>query len=174
VPAIMPERLAAESPFKPVAEIVGSGPFRYLKDEHVSGACVVFERFAEYRPRAAEGPAGALGFTSGPKVAHFDRVEWLTLDPFSASAALKRGEIDWWENPARDLVGQVSSDPNITVVSHFATAPLRFRLRAARARSSSRPRILRADPSRRSSRYRGLASIRNAADNRVRWAGTRI
>ena len=122
VPAIMPERLAAESPFKPVAEIVGSGPFRYLKDEHVSGARVVFERFAEYRPRAAEGPAGARGFTSGPKAAHFDRVEWLTLDPFSASAALKRGEIDWWENPARDLVGQVSGDLNITVVSHFATA----------------------------------------------------
>src|SRR5246127_158998 len=38
VPAIMPERLAAESPFKPVAEVVGSGPYRFLKDEHVSGA----------------------------------------------------------------------------------------------------------------------------------------
>jgi peptide/nickel transport system substrate-binding protein len=35
---------------------------------------------------------------------------------------LKRGEIDWWENPPRDLVGQVSGDLNITVVSHFATA----------------------------------------------------
>jgi peptide/nickel transport system substrate-binding protein len=55
-------------------------------------------------------------------VAHFDRIEWLTLDPFSASAALRRGEIDWWENPSRDLVDQVSSNPNITVVSHFATA----------------------------------------------------
>ena len=87
VPAIMPERLAAESPFKPVAEVVGSGPYRFLKDEHVSGARAVFERFAEYRPRAG----GALGFTSGPKVAHFERVEWVTLDPFSASAALRRG-----------------------------------------------------------------------------------
>jgi peptide/nickel transport system substrate-binding protein len=55
-------------------------------------------------------------------VAHFERVEWLTLDPFSASAALRRGEIDWWENPSRDLLDQVSGDPNITVVSHFATA----------------------------------------------------
>ena len=44
------------------------------------------------------------------------------MDPFSASAALRRGEIDWWELSPRDLVGQVSSDPNITVVSHFATA----------------------------------------------------
>ena len=51
VPAIMPERLAQESPFKPVAEIVGSGPFRFLKDEHVSGARAVFARFAEYQPR---------------------------------------------------------------------------------------------------------------------------
>ena len=118
VPAIMPERLAAESPFKPVAEIIGSGPYRFLKDEHVSGARAVFERFAEYQPRAG----GPVGFTAGPKVAHFERVEWLTLDPFSASAALRRGEIDWWENPPRDLVDQVSGDPNITVVSHFATA----------------------------------------------------
>jgi peptide/nickel transport system substrate-binding protein len=38
VPAIMPERLAATSPFKPIAEIVGSGPYRFLPDEHVSGA----------------------------------------------------------------------------------------------------------------------------------------
>jgi peptide/nickel transport system substrate-binding protein len=118
VPAIMPERLAAESPFKPVAEVVGSGPYRFLKDEHVSGARAVFERFAEYQPRTG----GPVGFTAGPKVAHFDRVEWLTLDPFSASAALRRGEIDWWENPPRDLVDQVNGDPNITVVSHFATA----------------------------------------------------
>src|ERR1700686_4656597 len=118
VPAIMPERLAAESPFKPVAEVVGSGPYRFLKDEHVSGARAVFERFAEYKPRAG----GRVGFTAGPKLAHFDRVEWVTLDPFSASAALRRGEIDWWENPPRDLVDQVSNDPNITIDSHFATA----------------------------------------------------
>src|SRR5437763_11333379 len=84
VPVIMPERLAAESPYKAVAEVVGSGPYRFLKDEHVSGARAVFERFAEYQPRAA----GPVGFTAGPKVAHFERVEWLTLDPFSASAAL--------------------------------------------------------------------------------------
>jgi peptide/nickel transport system substrate-binding protein len=118
VPAIMPERIAAESPFKPVAEIVGSGPYRFLKDEHVVGARAAFGRFDLYKPRAG----GQVGFTAGPKVANFERVEWLTLDPFSASAALRRGEIDWWENPSRDLVGQLAGDPNITVVSHFATA----------------------------------------------------
>src|SRR5467141_1112916 len=62
VPAIMPERLAKESPFKPVAEVVGSGPYRFLKDEHVSGARAVFQRFAEYRPR----DGSKVGFTAGP------------------------------------------------------------------------------------------------------------
>jgi peptide/nickel transport system substrate-binding protein len=95
VPAIMPERLAATSAFKPVAEIVGSGPYRFLAEEHVSGARAAYERFALYQPRSD----GAVGFTSGPKVAHFDRVEWLTLDQFSAMAALRNGEIDWWEIP---------------------------------------------------------------------------
>src|SRR6266481_7609317 len=118
VPAIMPERLAATSPYQPVKEIVGSGPYRFLADEHISGARAAFGRFAEYRPR----DGGAVGFTSGPKVAHFDRVEWVTLDPFSAMAALSRGEIDWWEAPSRDLVDQLARDRNVTVVSHYATA----------------------------------------------------
>src|SRR6266851_6766870 len=118
VPAIMPERLAATSPFKPVAEIIGSGPYRFLPEEHISGARAAYERFPLYQPRAG----GPVGFTAGPKVAHFDRVEWLTLDQFSAMAALRSGEIDWWEVPLSDLVAQVANDPNITVVSHFATA----------------------------------------------------
>jgi len=118
VPAIMPERLAATSPFKPVAEIIGSGPYRFLAHEHVSGARAAYERFALYRPR----PGGPPGFTAGPKIAHFDRVEWLTLDNFSAMAALGRGEVDWWELPPRDLVEQVARDRNLTVVSRYATA----------------------------------------------------
>src|SRR5215831_15909897 len=42
MPAIMPERLASTSSFQPVGEVVGSGPFRFLKDEHVSGARAAF------------------------------------------------------------------------------------------------------------------------------------
>ena len=118
VPAIMPERLAATSPFQPVTEMVGSGPYRFLPDEHISGARAAYERFALYQPRAA----GPVGFTSGPKVVHFDRVEWLTLDPFSAMAALHAGEIDWWELPPSDLVGQLSRNRDLTVIAHYATA----------------------------------------------------
>jgi peptide/nickel transport system substrate-binding protein len=118
VPAIMPERLAVTSPFKPVAEIVGSGPYRFLPGEHISGASAAYERFPLYQPRAG----GPLGFTSGPKIAHFDRVEWLTLDPFSAMAGLRNGEIDWWEVPLHDQAEGLTRDRDITVISHFATA----------------------------------------------------
>jgi peptide/nickel transport system substrate-binding protein len=118
VPAIMPERLAATSPFKPIAEMVGSGPYRFLPDEHVSGARAAYERFALHQPRTD----GALGFTSGPKIAYFDRIEWLTLDSFSAMAALRSGEIDWWELPPSDLVEQLARDSDITVIPQYATA----------------------------------------------------
>jgi peptide/nickel transport system substrate-binding protein len=118
VPAIMPERLAKTSSFQPVTEIVGSGPYRFLKDEHVSGARAAFARFERYRPR----DGGAPGFTAGPKVAHFEWVEWLTLDPFSAQAALGRGEVDQWESPPRDIADQLGADRNVTLVSHYMPA----------------------------------------------------
>ena len=117
VPAIMPERLAVTSPYKPVAEIVGSGPYRFLPEEHVSGARAAYERFPLYQPLTV----GPLGFTAGPKVAHFDRIEWLTLDQFSAMAALRSGEIDWWEVPLTDAAQALARDPHITVVSQYAT-----------------------------------------------------
>ncbi len=99
--AIMPERLASTDPFKQVTEMVGSGPFRFKADERVSGSRVVYERFTNYKPR--EG-GGAPEWTSGPKVAHFDRVEWHVIpDPATAAAALQQGEVDGWELPLSDL-----------------------------------------------------------------------
>jgi peptide/nickel transport system substrate-binding protein len=118
VPAIMPERLAAESPYNRSPRSSAAVPAAPAQRSMSAALARSFGQFADYRPRA-EGP---VGFTAGPKVAHFERVEWVTLDPFSASAAPRRGEIDWWENPPRDLVDQVSGDRNITVVSNFATA----------------------------------------------------
>src|ERR1700736_4377454 len=118
VPAVMPERLAGASPFPPVGEIIGSGPFPLLPEEHVSGARAAYERAPLYQPRAS----GPVGFTAGPKVAHFDRVEWLTLDPFSAMAALRSDEIDWWEVPLHDQAEGLTRDRDITVISQYATA----------------------------------------------------
>lgn len=99
---IMPARIAeASDSFTSIREIVGSGPFRWKPDERVVGARVVYERFADYRPRES----GQIAWSGGPKVAHFDRVEWTVMpDAATKAAALSNGEMDWWENPPNDLV----------------------------------------------------------------------
>jgi peptide/nickel transport system substrate-binding protein len=48
--AIMPERLTAD-PFRQAPECIGSGPFRWLADEFVSGSRAVFARYDRYVPR---------------------------------------------------------------------------------------------------------------------------
>jgi peptide/nickel transport system substrate-binding protein len=97
---MMPERLAAFDPFKQLSELVGSGPFRFKADERVSGSRAVYEKFDGYVPR----PDGTPGWTAGPKLVHFDRVEWTTIpDEGTAAGALQAGEMDWWEIPTDDL-----------------------------------------------------------------------
>jgi peptide/nickel transport system substrate-binding protein len=53
---IMPERLARTDPFKQVTEMVGSGPYRFLPDQHIAGARAAYARFDAYRPRASGTP----------------------------------------------------------------------------------------------------------------------
>jgi len=116
--AIMPERLAATDPFKQVPELIGSGPFLFKPDQRVVGSLVVYERNPAYVPRGGGTPS----FTSGPKIVHFDRVEWHVLpDPATAAAALQLGEVDWWENPLFDLLPVLRRDPNIAVAVQDTT-----------------------------------------------------
>jgi peptide/nickel transport system substrate-binding protein len=99
--AIMPERLAKTDPFTQITEMVGSGPFRFKADERVVGSRVVYERFADYVPR--EG--GETILTAGPKRAFLDRIEWHVVpDPATSAAAMRRKEIDWWEDPSADML----------------------------------------------------------------------
>ncbi len=110
--AIMPERLAATDPFKQVTEMVGSGPFRFKADERVPGSFVAYERFQGYVPCSG----GVPDATAGPKVAHFDRVEWHVIpDPATAAAALQSGEMDWWELTTADLLPSLRRNGKIAV-----------------------------------------------------------
>ena len=96
---IMPERLALTDPMKQVTEVVGSGPYRFIASEYNSGSRVVYEKFDAYVPRAEAPSRGA-----GGKVAYFPRIEWHIMpDPATASNALIRGEMDWYERPPSDL-----------------------------------------------------------------------
>ena len=55
-------------------------------------------------------------FSAGPKVTHFDRVEWTIMpDAATAMAALLNNEIDWWENPAVDLVPTLRRDRRLVL-----------------------------------------------------------
>jgi peptide/nickel transport system substrate-binding protein len=99
VPFIMPERLARTDPFQQVTEMVGSGPYRFLANEYVSGSRAAYAKFDGYVPRQ-EAPSR----TAGGKVARFERIEWSIIpDSATAAAAMQSGEIDWWEQINADL-----------------------------------------------------------------------
>src|SRR6201987_1832251 len=110
--SIMPERLAKTDPFEQVKEAVGSGPFKFVTSEQLPGQRAVFERNPGYVPRNSGKPS----FSSGPKVAHIERVVWNYLqDPATAAAALAQGEVDWWENPAIDLLSHLQRNRKLVI-----------------------------------------------------------
>ena len=110
MPAMMPERLAATDPTKQITEIIGSGPFRYVADERMQGSRNVYRRFENYRPR----DTGPIDWCAGPKIVHFDRVEWTTIpDGATAAASLQAGEQDWWEQVTPDLLPLLAKSRNI-------------------------------------------------------------
>ncbi len=110
--AMMPERLANTDPFRQVPEMIGSGPFRFKADERVPGAMNVYTKFEGYVPRRD----GALSWTSGPKVVHFDRVEWKVMpDIATATNALLAGEQDWQEYAYHDMLPLLRRARNVEV-----------------------------------------------------------
>jgi peptide/nickel transport system substrate-binding protein len=109
-PAMMPERLAKTDPFTQVTEMVGSGPYKFNAKDRVVGSLLVYERFGDYVPRTD----GVPDWTAGPKVAHFDRIEWHVIpDASTALAALQTGEVDWWENPTADMLPILRKTPGV-------------------------------------------------------------
>ena len=108
---IMPARIAATDPFKPINEYVGSGPMKFVRNEWVPGAKAVFEKFSDYVPRQEPG-----SWVAGGKRMLVDRIEWVVMpDPATAAAALQNGEVDWWETPIADLVPLLRRNSNMMV-----------------------------------------------------------
>jgi peptide/nickel transport system substrate-binding protein len=111
---IMPERISKTPASQQITEYVGSGPFRFLRDEWNSGVRAAYAKFDKYVPRS-EPPE----YFSGGKVVHFDRVEWIIEpDPATAASALQTGEVDWIEQPMIDLLPMLKSSPGVEV-THF-------------------------------------------------------
>lgn len=111
VPFMMPERIAKTDANTQITEVIGSGPFRFMKEEFVPGVKVVYEKFAGYVPRKEPASQAA-----GGKVVKIDRVESTYMpDSAVAIAALGNGEVDLLESPANDLIRTVVNNPNVVV-----------------------------------------------------------
>ncbi len=117
--AAAPSRFAAimraqdvEGPRRQITTAIGSGPFRYVAAERVSGARIVYAKNTDYVPRAE--PADG---TAGGRVVKVDRVEWQILpDPATVAAALQSGEIDFAERPSLDLLPVLASNTSIRLM----------------------------------------------------------
>src|SRR3989441_442326 len=116
VPFIMPPRAAAASADEPIKETIGSGPFKFVRDEWQPGNQVVYVKNPDYVPRQ-EKPSGS----TGGKVVNVDRVVWRYIpDHATANAALDAGEVDWWENPPLDFVPKIEANAALRT---FVTDP---------------------------------------------------
>src|ERR1700726_4558905 len=111
VPFMMPKRLAETPTDKPVPELIGSGPFKFVPAEFQPGVKAVFEKNTDYVPRK-EAPS----WTSGGKVVKVDRVEWITMaDAQTAVNAVQSGDIDFMENPPFDLLPVLTANKDLKV-----------------------------------------------------------
>jgi peptide/nickel transport system substrate-binding protein len=109
---VYPERFATVDPTTPLTEIVGSGPYRFVPEERISGERVVYRRFDRYSPT----PTGQPSLTAGPKIAWFERQEWKVIsDTSTAAAALQAGEIDWWGTAPSDFHPILKRSANVVL-----------------------------------------------------------
>jgi peptide/nickel transport system substrate-binding protein len=123
VPMIMPARIAsATPPTQQVPEVVGSGPYIFLRDEWVPGDRAHFRRNPKYVPR--NEPADGL---AGGKLAKIERVEMLTMPDIALRfAALSRGEVDYLEYAPVDLIPRMQRDRNLVFAKAGGMAELMY------------------------------------------------
>jgi peptide/nickel transport system substrate-binding protein len=108
---MMPKRMAESPADKPLPELIGSGPFKFVPAEFQPGVKAAFEKNRDYVPRK-EPP----NWTSGGKVVKVDRVEWITMaDAQTAVNALQSGDIDFMENPSFDILPVLAANKDIKV-----------------------------------------------------------
>src|SRR6266853_2562904 len=111
VPFMMPKRMAEAPTDKPLPELIGSGPFKFVKAEFQPGVKAVYVKNTDYVPRK-EPPS----WTAGGKVVKVDRVEWITMaDAQTAVNALQSGDIDFMENPSFDLLPALAANKDMKV-----------------------------------------------------------
>ncbi len=112
IPAFMvPKRLAETPKGQQMAEVIGSGPFRFVGSEFQPGVRAVFEKNIDYVPRSEPASGSA-----GGKVVNVDRVVWEVMpDVQTAINALQSGDIDLLERLPNDLAPLVQANDDVKV-----------------------------------------------------------
>ena len=122
VPFMMPERLAKTDPFQQITDVIGSGPFKFAREQWVPGNKVVYLKNADYVPRKEK-----VSMAAGGKVVKVDRVEWILIpEPSTAIAALNSGEVDLFELPPPDLLKLLRQSPNVVVTNSDRLGSIAF------------------------------------------------
>lgn len=108
---MMKKAQASTDPHTQVTDAIGSGPFKFVREEFRPGVKAVYVKNPDYIPRSE--PARN---TSGGKVARVDRVEIIAIpDPQTAAHALIGGEIDVLYDPIADLLPMLKSAKGVAV-----------------------------------------------------------
>ena len=112
LPVMMPARLAATPADQRIGDPVGSGPFRFLRDQWRPGSAMVLERNPAYVPRA-EPP----DFLAGRKNVKIDQLVLRVMPDQSTGAnALMAGEIDYMQYLPFDMLPLLEKDKSVKLM----------------------------------------------------------
>jgi peptide/nickel transport system substrate-binding protein len=112
LPVMMPARLAATPADQRIADPIGSGPFRFLRDQWRPGSAMVLERNAAYVPRA-EPP----DFLAGGKSVKIDQLILRVMPDQSTGAnALMAGEIDYMQYLPFDMLPLLEGEKSVKLM----------------------------------------------------------
>lgn len=110
-PFMMPKRLAETPKGKQVAEMIGSGPFKFVAEEYRPGDQAVYVKNKDYKPRSEP-----MSWTAGGKVVNVDRVVWKAMPDMQTSInALQSGDVDLIEQVTIDLLPMLESNEDVKV-----------------------------------------------------------
>lgn len=112
LPVIMPARIAATPSDQRIPEPIGSGPFRFVKDQWRPGNTMLLERNPDYKPRN-EPP----DFLAGGKNVKIDQLTLRVMPDQSTGAnALIAGEIDYMQYLPFDMLPILEAEKSVKLV----------------------------------------------------------
>jgi len=111
VPFMMPERVADTSPFAPITDPTGSGPYMFVMKDWVPGTKAVYVKNPYYKPRS-----DAPSLAAGAKIAKAKEIDFIYYpSPEAAAKALINGDVQYYESPPISVLPMLEANKGIIV-----------------------------------------------------------